>query len=147
MNVTVKRTLASFLALAALACGGAPQASPPATTASAPAAAAPESTVPAAGAPAPPVAAAAPPITGSALGADNTFGVPECDDYFRKYYACVETKVPEATRAAIRQGIDQTRSQWVQIASTPAGRASLADACTRATVAARQAVAAWGCSW
>jgi hypothetical protein len=146
MNVIVKRMLAPVLALAALACGGAPQSSPPATTASA-AAAAPESTLPAAAAPAPPVVAAAPPVTGSALGVDNTFGVPECDEYFRKYYTCIDTKVPEATRAAIRQSIDQTRSQWVQIAATPDGRASLADACSRATASARQAVAAWGCSW
>jgi len=83
----------------------------------------------------------------SSVVADGDFGVPECDQYMRKYVACIESKVPEMARAAMKQGLDQTKSAWKQAASTPQGRTGLAQACTQAEAAAKSATAAYGCQW
>jgi len=101
-------------------------------------AAAPPSSAPAAT----PAAAAAPPAA-TASG----FGVPECDEYMTKYLACIDSKVPEAARAMVRQGLDQTKASWQQAAATPQGKQGLAAGCKQATEAAKQAMAAYGCSW
>jgi hypothetical protein len=114
--------LAATLAVAACGAGSQQQPPPPATQA-----------------PATTVAAAA---TGAA-----EFGVPECDDYINKYVACIDSKVPEAGRAMIRQQLDQTKAQWKQAASTPEGKAGLAAGCKAATDAARTAMAAYGCAF
>jgi hypothetical protein len=88
-----------------------------------------------------PAAAAAPAATAS------EFGVPECDDYLTKYMACIDSKVPEAGRAMVRQSLDQTKAQWKQAASTPQGKAGLAMGCKAATDAARTSMAAYGCTF
>ena len=79
--------------------------------------------------------------------AAGDFGVPECDDYFRKYLACINEKVPEAARASVKQSVEQTRRQWRQAAETPEGKAALVSGCTQATAAAKQAMTAYGCQW
>ncbi len=48
----------------------------------------------------------APPAGDPAAGYVD-IGVPECDQFARKYLACIE-KVPETTRAMVRQAFDQT---------------------------------------
>src|SRR5262245_52746032 len=85
--------------------------------------------------------------TAAATAATVEFGVPECDDYLRKYLACIDSKVPEAARATVRQSVDQTKVAWKQAASTPQGKAGLAMACKQATDTARTAMSAYGCSW
>ena len=117
------------LVLGAIACGGEQSAPPPATTATT-AAAAPAATM----APATTVAA-------------GDFGVPACDSYMKKYMACIDSKVPEQARAMMRQSLDQTKAQWKQAASTPQGRDGLTMACGQAEAAAKQATAAYGCTW
>lgn len=102
---------------------------------------APAKTAPAA-APAATQAAAAP---APAAGAE--FGVPECDDYMTKYLACVDSKVPEAARAALRQSLDQAKAQWKQAASTPEGKSGLAMACKQMTETAKVSMTAYGCSF
>jgi hypothetical protein len=79
--------------------------------------------------------------------AATVFGVPECDDYIKKYEACITDKVPEAGRAMIRQQLDATRAQWQQAASTPEGKASMAAGCKMASDMARTAMQAYGCTW
>lgn len=118
---------ALVVAVAAAACGGAPEKAP-ATTSSAPAAAATTAAAPAAG------------------GAAE-FGVSECDDYLKKYLACIDTKVPEAGRAMARQTLDQTKASWKQAASTPEGKSGLAMGCKAATDSAKTSMAAYGCSF
>lgn len=113
----------------AMACGGAPKA--PESTGSKPEA---------------PAAAPAKAAESTAVAAGD-FGVPECDEYFRKYMACIDGKVPEAARAMVKQSLDQTREQWKRAAATPQGKAALATGCTQATAAAKQAMAAYGCTW
>ena len=118
-----------FLALAVamtVACG---EAQAPAKTAPA---AAPAAAAPAAAAPAAPAA---------------EFGVPECDDYMAKYLACVDSKVPEAARASLRQSLDQTKAQWKQAAATPEGKSTLAMACKQMTETAKTSMTAYGCTF
>jgi hypothetical protein len=117
-----------FPALLAAACGGGANASKPGSSANATTqnATASQAVAPATGA---------------------EFGVPECDRYLQKYMACVDSKVPEMARAAMRQSFDQTKVQWKQAAATEQGRTGLAAACTQAEATAKQAMAAYGCSW
>ncbi len=39
-------------------------------------------------------------------------GVPECDQYLEKVYACISDKVPEAQREMMKQGIEQSKAGW-----------------------------------
>jgi hypothetical protein len=101
-----------------------------------------------ASAPAPTVAApAASAPAPTPASADLEFGVAECDEYVKKYLACVESKVPEAVRGQIRASLDQTRTAWRQAATTPEGKAGLAQACSMANEAAKTAMTAYGCSF
>ena len=132
MRLRFAMSVTSLAALGLIACsggGGQSAATPPPATA---ATAAPAATT------ASPAAAAA--------GASE-FGVPECDDYIKKYLACIDSKVPESARAMVRQGLDQTKASWKQAASTPEGKQGLAMGCKQATETAKSAMAAYGCSW
>ena len=94
-----------------------------------------------------PQAAAPATTSAAATTAGAEFGVPECDDYFKKYLACIDSKVPEAARAQVRQSLDQTKAAWKQAASTPEAKAALATGCKQATETAKTAMAAYGCTW
>jgi hypothetical protein len=120
---------ALVVCLAAAACGGAPEK-------------APTTTPPGGSAPAAAATTAAAPAIGAA-----EFGVPECDDYLKKYLACIDTKMPEAGRAMARQTLDQTKASWKQAASTPEGKSGLAMGCKAATDSAKTSMAAFGCSF
>lgn len=114
------------------ACGGSKPAAPGAAAAApAPAAAPAES-------------AAAPAAT--AVVAD-AIGVPECDNYVKKYMECVGSKVPEVARAQYKAAFDQAVAAWKQVAATPEGRSGLAAACTQAQTAAAQAMTSYGCTF
>jgi hypothetical protein len=99
---------------------------------------------PAKTAPAPTPAAQAP---AAAAPAPVEFGVPECDEYLTKYLTCIDSKVPEAARASVRQSVEQTKAAWKQAASTPEGKAGLAMGCKQATEAAKMAMTAYGCTF
>jgi len=98
---------------------------------------------------APPMAPAttmAAPATMPMIAAGD-FGVAECDNYMKKYMACVDSKVPEAARAMMRQQMDQTKAAWKQAASTPQGKAGLAAGCKQADQSSGPAMKAYGCTW
>jgi hypothetical protein len=116
-------TLGALLGLAA--CGGGSQPAPPATSAPAP---------------------TQPPATQPVVTAGQ-FGVAECDDYMAKYLACVDSKVPEAARAMVRQQLEQTKDAWQKAAATPEGKAGLATGCKAAADAAKTSMAAYGCTF
>ena len=61
--------------------------------------------------------------------------------------ACIDSKVPEAGRTMLKQGLDQTKAAWKQAAATPQGKAGLAQACVQAEASAKQAMGAYGCAW
>jgi hypothetical protein len=94
-----------------------------------------------------PAASTASPAAAAADSGASEFGVPECDDYIKKYLACIDSKVPETARAMVRQGLDQTKASWKQAASTPEGKQGLAMGCKQATETAKTAMAAYGCTW
>lgn len=120
----------ALAAIAAIGCGSETAPPPPATTM----AAQPAATAPGA-------------MGGATSIAAGDFGVPACDRYMRNYSACVDSKVPEAARATMKQQMQQTHLSWKQAASTPEGRAALTTACTQADAAAKQAMASFGCTW
>jgi hypothetical protein len=132
------RAMAVFvIGFACYACGGG-TAAPPATssTSSAPATPAPAaSSTP---------AASAAPAAAASTGTD--FGVPECDNYLKKYVACVDKLAPTA-QGAMRQALDQTRAAWKQAATTEQGKAALASTCKAASDSAAPAMKAQGCNW
>jgi hypothetical protein len=101
---------------------------------------------------APPPTMAAPATTMAAPAtmpavASGDFGVAECDNYMKKYMACVDSKVPEAQRAMMRQQLEQNKMAWQQAASTPQGKAALATGCKQADQASGPAMKAYGCKW
>jgi len=96
---------------------------------------------PAAAVPAP----AAPAMTAAPASADS-IGIAECDDYLNKYQACVESKVPEAARGALRQSLDQTRAGWRTALASPGGKESLGAACKQMRDASKASMAAYGCT-
>jgi hypothetical protein len=135
MRVRVQGVAALVVALAGIGCGA-----PPATK-TAPPAQAPATQAPAAQAPAPGAGTAAV-VTGT-----SEFGVPECDRYLKNYQACLDGKIPEASRAGLKMSLDQARTAWKQTAATPEGKAALVQMCTQAEATAKQALAPYGCTW
>jgi len=134
MKLRFAMSVTSLAALSLIACsggGGQSAATPP----------------PAAAATAAPAATTASPAAAAADAGASEFGVPECDEYIKKYLACIDSKVPESARAMVRQGLDQTKASWKQAASTPEGKQGLAMGCKQATETAKSAMAAYGCSW
>jgi hypothetical protein len=126
-SVKIRLALACAGVAMAVACGGGEKAADTA---------APATTAPAASA-----------GGASSIVADGEFGVAECDNYVKKYVGCVESKVPEAARAQMKQAFEQTKAAWKQAAATPAGKAALAQGCTQAEAASKTAMAAYGCQW
>jgi len=88
--------------------------------------------------------AAAPADAMAAAPTADSVGVPECDDYLKKYEACVSAHVPAAAQAALKQSLDQTRAGWKQ-AITAGGKDSLAAACTQMKASASASLKAYGC--
>jgi hypothetical protein len=131
------RSMVLMTALACGACGGSSASqSAASSSASAPASSS-------AGASAPASASASAPASTTA---STDFGVAECDDYFKKYLACVDKLAPAAQTQA-RQALEQSRAAWKQAASTEQGKSALASTCKAASDAAAPGMRAQGCSW
>ncbi len=81
--------------------------------------------------------------TAAADTVDAGTGVPECDQYLEKVYACISDKVPEAQRDMMKQGIEQSKAGW----SAVADKSALAAQCKTAMDQAKTAYAAMGCSF
>ena len=133
MKPDTRPGLLSLAVALTVACGS-PQSAPKAAT--------PAPAAPAAAAPAAPAAAA--PAAAAPAGAT---GVAECDDFLTKYEACVDSKVPDAMKATVKQSIDQMRSAWAEAAKTPQGKSGLAMACKQAYDGAKASMSAYSCSW
>jgi hypothetical protein len=95
-----------------------------------------------------PAATVAPATTApAATVATSEFGVPECDAYMTKWMACVDSKVPAEARAQYKAAIDASKASWKQAASTPQGKAVMAQSCTQQLAATKQALASYNCTW
>lgn len=97
--------------------------------------------------------APAPPPTTAAAGssvasvAAGDFGVPECDQYMKKYLACIDGKVPDMVKPTLKASLDQQKDAWKKAAATPEGKAGLANACTQMEAQSKAAMQAYGCTW
>jgi hypothetical protein len=91
-----------------------------------------------------PAAASTPASTTSAAG---DIGVAACDDFLKKYEACVSGKVPAAAQATFKTSLDTWRSSWKKLAETPQGKAGLETACKSALEQAKTSLGAYNCTW
>jgi hypothetical protein len=78
-----------------------------------------------------------------AKAANGATGVAECDEYLTKVMACVEDKVPEAQRAMMKKGIEDSKASWAAVPD----KAALAGQCKAAMDQAKASYAAMGCSF
>lgn len=77
----------------------------------------------------------------------DSVGVPECDEYIKKYEACVNSKVPEAQRGAFKSSFETMRKSWKDAAANPQGKAALATGCKQALDQAKQTFSSYSCEW
>ena len=89
------------------------------------------------------VAAAPVEVAATTDTVDAGTGVPECDQYLEKVYACISDKVPEAQREMMKQGIEQSKAGW----SALTDKTALAAQCKTAMDQAKTAYAAMGCAF
>ena len=74
-------------------------------------------------------------------------GVAECDNFINAYENCVSTKVPEASRAQLRNAVTTWRAQWKRLADNPQTRGTLAAACKTQLESTRASMKAYGCTF
>jgi hypothetical protein len=73
-------------------------------------------------------------------------GVPECDDYLKKYEACLDLNVPAEVRGAFRKSLEQTRNSWRAASSTPEGAKNLGLVCKQIRESRKRELVPYGCS-
>lgn len=79
--------------------------------------------------------------------AADKIGVAECDDFIAKYNACVTKNVPEASRAAVKSGLETAVKGWKAAAATPQGKATLASSCTTMAENLKAGLSTYKCEW
>lgn len=95
-----------------------------------------------------PVAAAAGLIVSLSTGLSaQTTGVAACDDFLKKYEACVTTKVPAAQKATYQGQFDQMRKAWADAARNATAKASLESSCRQMSDQMKAAMSGFGCSF
>lgn len=82
----------------------------------------------------------------STTAAAGDIGVAECDDFLKKYEACVG-KVPGAAQATFKSSMEQWRTSWKQLAANPQTRSTLAAACKSSMDSAKTSMASYNCTW
>src|SRR5712691_11306216 len=71
-------------------------------------------------------------------GGVEELGIPECDNYIRKYEACLADKVPAEAQTRLRKELDDQVKQWRASANDTFARANVADQCRSALAVAKQ---------
>ena len=74
-------------------------------------------------------------------------GVAECDDFIRKYEACINDKVPAMAHSMLKSHLEAMRDGWKKAAETPQGRVALKQGCKMAVERAKTSMSGYGCSW
>ncbi len=79
----------------------------------------------------------------------ESFGVPECDEYVKKYEACLTKIAKDAPQAqpGLKTAFDGQRSAIKQAIATPQGKSMMATQCKQYMESAKQATSAYSCSW
>ena len=75
-------------------------------------------------------------------------GVAECDEYIKKYEACLTTIAAKAPQAApaLKSSFEAQRNAFKSAAATPQGKATLPATCKQATETAKSSTSQW-CTW
>jgi len=76
-----------------------------------------------------------------------TTGIPACDDFLKKYEACITSKLPEAQRVTHNAQLDQMRKAWIDMARSPAAKSSMEVTCKQTMDAMKAALQAYGCAF
>ena len=78
----------------------------------------------------------------------TTYGVPQCDNYVKKYLQCIETRVPADQRQGWIATFEANQAKWKGLASMREGKLALGLACKSALEMSRQALAVdFGCEF
>ncbi|MCC6272955.1 MAG: hypothetical protein IT572_05770 [Deltaproteobacteria bacterium] len=81
----------------------------------------------------------------SQKGGNYSLGIPECDDFFKKYETCIVENTPVAERHALRFAFEKTVEQ-VHL-QYQADKDSVRTLCPTLLNGAKVAMSAYRCSW
>jgi hypothetical protein len=73
-------------------------------------------------------------------------GIPECDDFFARYNACISDHVPEAKKTQYKENIDAFARSWKQLMANT-DKNTVAAACKRHKDMARENMKQFGCEF
>lgn len=87
-------------------------------------------------------------VAKSDSGDPNT-GVAECDEYIKKYEACLTKIAKDAPQAApgLKTAFEAQRSSFKTAASNPTAKATLGATCKQAIETAKTSTSAYHCDW
>jgi hypothetical protein len=77
----------------------------------------------------------------------QTTGVAACDDFLKKYEACVTSKIPAAQEATFQGQLEQMRKAWSDAAKAPGVKATLESSCKQSAEQMKATMSAFGCSF
>lgn len=83
------------------------------------------------------------------VASGDSVGVAECDDYIKKYEACltsIAAKAPQV-EGPMKTAFQAQRDGFKKAAETPAGKATLKDVCTKAIETAKASTSMYACTW
>jgi hypothetical protein len=77
----------------------------------------------------------------------QTTGVAACDDFLKKYEACVTSKIPAAQKSTFQGQLEQMRKAWSEAAKNAAAKATLESTCRQSAEQMKAAMSGFGCSF
>jgi hypothetical protein len=77
----------------------------------------------------------------------QTTGIGACDDFLKKYEACVTSKIPAAQKATFQAQLDQMRKAWSDAAKNATAKATLESTCRQSAEQMKAAMSGFGCSF
>ncbi|MDT5122795.1 MAG: hypothetical protein QOC96_2277 [Acidobacteriota bacterium] len=84
--------------------------------------------------------------TTTTASSGDKVGVPECDEYLTKMEACL-SKLPAVAKDQYEKSFEQTRTAWRNAASTPQGKAGLAQGCKAMTDQMKTSMKSYNCDF
>jgi hypothetical protein len=77
----------------------------------------------------------------------QTTGIAACDDFLKKYEACVTSKIPAAQKTTFQGQLDQMRKAWSDAANNPGAKAALESTCKQSAEQTKAAMSGFGCAF
>lgn len=77
----------------------------------------------------------------------QTTGIAACDDFLKKYEACITGKVPAAQRPIFQGQFDQVRKAWSDMAKNASTKPSLEAACKQTGDQMKASLSSFGCTF